>query len=213
MKSKTAQPWDDITKNPSEAFKEFFEAEDKFLIERMNKDTIFLDIGCGMGRTLRVVAPLVKKAFGIDNDQVAVDSSRKNLKKFNNVEVIFEDAEKMTFEDNYFDIVFTNSLGNFGETKDSILSEIKRIIKDDGLLVISIYNENALEERVRMYDQVVKFTIKDRERGTVLVEDLGVISEQFSKNEIEKILNDNGFKISDIKKGQIFTLLKPRKFK
>ena len=45
--------------------------------------------------------------------------------------------EKLPFEDNYFDVVMSLAVIEHVESMDLFLSEIKRVVKDDGIIIIS----------------------------------------------------------------------------
>jgi ubiquinone/menaquinone biosynthesis C-methylase UbiE len=90
----------------------------------------------------------------------------------------------MHFNDNTFDYVIClgNTFGNFGKDKYKILKEMKRVAKKNGKIIISVYSEKALPERIEGYKKVVKIK-KITKEGTVYTKD-GLISEQFSKRKI-----------------------------
>jgi ubiquinone/menaquinone biosynthesis C-methylase UbiE len=60
MKSKTISLWDAIIKNPPESFKEYFDEEKKFIEKNILKDDIVLDLGCGTGRTVKIISKICK---------------------------------------------------------------------------------------------------------------------------------------------------------
>jgi ubiquinone/menaquinone biosynthesis C-methylase UbiE len=213
MKSKTISIWEQTINNPPLGYKEYFEAESNFLKKNLALNHTALDIGCGNGRSIEHMAPLVKNIIGIDNDNEAAIEAKEKLKTTSNVKIFFEDAEKTHFEDNYFDVVFMGlTFVNLGETKHNVLSEIRRILKKDGKFIFSVFSEDALETRLSTYQEYEGgYTIIDERKGTVRFNKDGATSEQFSKSEIETILNDSGFKIDEIIKGKIYYLISATK--
>lgn len=212
MKSETINTWNRLVKNAPNCLKEYFVEEEKFLKNNIFKKDVVLDIGCGTGRTILIISPISKKIIGIDNDRNAFEEGKNNIKTLDNAEIYLEDAEEMHFEDKTFDIVFIGlSFVNFGESKFKILKGIKRILKDSGKLIFSVYNEEALEERLNMYKREDKNLKVDKEGKVTFSFGQETISEQFSKEEISKILINNSFKISKIIKGGIFYLIKSKK--
>ncbi len=213
MKSKTIQKWQKVLMNPPEEYVEFFKVEEDFLKKNIKKEDVVLDIGCGNGRVMKILSGISKKVYGIDNDESAVELCKDNLKGFENVEVSLQDAEKINFKDGFFDVVICSEVFvNFGKTKFKILSEIKRVLKENSFLILNVYNEKALEKRLKMYKEHGYPFIKsvDEENGTVIF-DGGVVSEQYSEEQITKILEDAGFEIQELIKTKIFYLIKAKK--
>ena len=208
MKSKTINYWEQIEKHPTESYKEFFVEEKKFLQENVPKESIVLDLGFGTGKAIKILSPIAKKIIGIDNDKKAIEKCKNNVKSLKNVKVSLQDAEKTHFKDNSFDVVVCmgSTFDNFGETKTKILLEIKRVLKNKGLFILGVYNENALKARLKFYKMLSKeFILKGK--GKVIF-NKSIISEQFSEDEIRTILKKNKFKILNITKGKIFYLIK-----
>jgi ubiquinone/menaquinone biosynthesis C-methylase UbiE len=212
-KGSTIDLWKKIKENPTKGYEEYFIEEEKYIKENSSKNKSFLDIGCGDGRTLIFASNFFKKVYGIDYDEKSINDCKGNIKDLTNVQVFLEDAIKMHFEDNSLDVVFIGlTFSNFGESKNKILKEIKRILKDDGLFIFSTYNENAFDERMNLYKKYIPKQIKiiDENKGKVSLNN-NAISEQFSKEEIENMLDKAGFSIIEMKKGKIFYLIKTNK--
>ena len=213
MKSRTVDIWEQTVKNPPKDYLEYFIAEKVFLKKNISKELILLDIGSGSGRTIKELAPHVKKFVGIDNDPEAIELLKKHLDNIKNAEVYLEDAEKTHFNDETFDIVFIGlTFCNFGESRFRVLSEIKRILKCDGKFIFSVFNENALSSREETYQHYEGgYTIIDRKKGIVRFGKDNAISEQFSKDEIKNILDKVGFKINESISGKMFHIFSCKK--
>jgi len=211
MKSRTFGGWDKTTKKAPEGYKIAFAKEEEFLLENVPKDSVVLDIGCGNGRILKLLATHVKKIIGIDNDPNAIESSKEALKDFPNVEIYFEDAEKMHFDDKSFDVVVCAGATpvNFGDTEERIYSEIKRVLKNEGLFLTSVYNEDALDDRIITYDNYYEGDYEVKEGGLVVFKDF--VSYQYTKEQITEILENNGLNILEIIKQGIFYIVKAKK--
>lgn len=209
MKSKTIDIWEKTVNNPPQGYKQYFKIEKDYLIKNISNDALFLDIGSGAGRTIKEICTHVKEAIGVDNDPEAIEYSKKVLKGIPNVNVFLEDAENTHFNNNSFDIIFIGlTFCNFGDTKFSVLSEIKRILKDDGKFIFSVFNENALGYRERAYKEYEGgYTIVDKKKGSVEFNKNKAISEQFSEDEIRDIVKRAGFRINEILKGEMYYLL------
>ena len=164
-----------------------------YLQKNIKKRSLVFDVGCGWGKDLKAIAKIVKKGIGIDNNPEIVKTARRDLAKFKNIEVFCEDAKKMRFDNNVFDYVLClgNTFGNFGRDKYKILREMKRVTKNNGKIIISVYSEKALLERIKGYEKIRLKIKKITKEGTVYAEK-GVISEQFSKRKIKEIFKKAG---------------------
>jgi 2-polyprenyl-6-hydroxyphenyl methylase/3-demethylubiquinone-9 3-methyltransferase len=170
-----------------------FKKRPLWLQKNIKRGSIILDVGCGWGRDLKVLAKIVKKGIGIDNDPKIIKEAKKNLAKFKNIEVFLENAKEMHFEDNTFDYVIClgNTFGNFGRDKFKILKKMKRVAKKNGKIIVSVYSEKALPLRMEGYRKVVLKIKKITKEGTVYTKE-GFISEQFSKRKIKEIFKKAG---------------------
>ena len=141
------------------------------------------------------------------SDENAIKKSKINVNKIKNIEIIFADAEEIPFKDNYFDVVICtgNTLGNLNEVLYKILLEIKRVLKNKGLFIFSVYNEDSLKDRMVIYKKYWK-EIVDKGKGVIVVD--GVSSQQFSKQEIINILQKSNFEIINLTRKGVFYLIK-----
>lgn len=210
MKNPTIEQWEKVRENPTESYKKSFIFEKNFLIKDIPKNSILLDVGCGSGDCIKYLSQISKEIFGIDNDENAIKKCNNNLKSLKNVKIIFADADKIPFKNDFFDAILCmgTTFGNFSETKYKILSEIERVLKKKGIFIFSIYNENALKDRLIIYKKYWKEVI-DKGNGKIIIN--GVLSEQFSEQEIREILDKAGFIIDKIEKPGIFYLIKCKK--
>ena len=96
------------------------------------------------------------------------------------------------------------TFANFAYKKFIILEEMKRVLKNSGKIIISVFSEDALEERMKVY-KASGVKIKKIKNGTVIFdESLGDnISEQFFKEQLEDIFSRANLKINDITKVNI----------
>ena len=74
----------------------------------INKDSVVLDVGCGIGRVEKYLAPHVKEIFGVDISRGMIKIAKKALENYDNVHFIKNNGRDLSiFEDNKFDFVFS----------------------------------------------------------------------------------------------------------
>lgn len=191
--------WEKIIKNPSPSYKKLFDQEKNYLKKNISNGDIVLDVGCGDGRNILSIADVAKKVVGIDIDEKAISDAQENLKEYKNIEVVLGSAFELPFEGRKFDkVILSMTFVNFEEQKVKALSELKRVIKDEGKILISVYSEKAKEERLKMYTEI-EVPIDDiQENKFIFDKSLGVhTSEQFSISEFEQIIKQIGLRIDD----------------
>ncbi len=106
-----------------------------------------LDLGCGIGQYSKWFMDNGYEVISSDISKIALEK----VKEFNDNVVNLDMREKLPFEDNKFDLVFANlSIHYFNETDTkNLMSEVKRILKKDGLFIGSV---NGLQVLNKMKD-------------------------------------------------------------
>jgi len=98
-----------------------------------NKKKI-LDIGCGYTSVLNILPG--GERYGID---IVINSLKKNNFPLNKeIKWINGDAEKLPFENNFFDIVFCSNGIDHYKNPHQTLSETKRVLKNKGFFILTI---------------------------------------------------------------------------
>jgi len=201
--------WEKVLADVPKSYAHWFNEEEKFLKEHITKDSKVLEVGCGEGRSLKYILDITRNIIGIDNDSKAIDDAKKN---FDEIKFQVADGTDLPFEDNSFDFVICMTTpANFGDKKHKCYAEMKRVVRKDGQIILSVFNEDAMEERLKLYKKV-DAAVKEIVRGRVIFEESVDIefSEQFSKEELEEIFEEAGLNIIEIKKEGIgyFCILK-----
>jgi len=215
MENKNINFWERALKNPPKAYFNLFEKEKSYLRKHIKKDENVLDVGCGEGRNILSIVDITNNIIGIDNDQKAVDDTKENLKEYSSVSIILGNATTLPFNNQVFDVVIMSmTLVNLDNEKTKALSEMKRVLKHCGKIIISVYSEKSLNERWNMYKQV-DVPIKKVEEGKFIFDtDNFFVSEQFSFQNIEEISKSIGLRIDSYEEVEnlayIFTLKKAR---
>ncbi len=100
-----------------------------------------LDVGCGFGAMCLVLAKEFSncEVVGVDLSILLLDYAESNISgEFTGNRLKFkkENVEKMSFENDSFDVVFNVSMVHWVDDPVSMLNEIERILKPEGHLFI-----------------------------------------------------------------------------
>ena len=101
-----------------------------------------IDLGCGAGMDIFITKmknPKVGTLYGLDRLDSMLEKAKKvrDNKKFDNIEFIKGELIDIPLEDKSVDIVISNCVINLEPDKQKVYDEIYRILKDDGMFVIS----------------------------------------------------------------------------
>jgi len=111
------------------------------------KDKKVIDIACGSGYGSFILAKAgAEKVIGADVDAKAVDNANKKYKN-NNIKFVVDDAENIKQDDNAFDILVSFETIEHLQNPNKFLSEAKRVVKQDGLAIISTPNKKVSKEK------------------------------------------------------------------
>ena len=119
-----------------------------------------LDLGSGAGNDCFVARAIVGetgKVTGIDFTDAMTEKARANNAKlgYSNVEFIQGDIEEMPFSDNQFDVIVSNCVLNLVPDKQKAFSEMYRVLKPRGRLVLSDPTcETAMPENLKTDDRL-----------------------------------------------------------
>ncbi|NEP08913.1 MAG: methyltransferase domain-containing protein [Symploca sp. SIO2C1] len=104
-----------------------------------------LEIGGGMGTDLSQFALHGAQVTDIDlsSGHLALAQENFNLQGLSG-EFIHHDAEELPFEDNYFDLIYSNGVIHHTPNTVEMVREIYRTLKPGGKVIIMVYAENSL---------------------------------------------------------------------
>ena len=103
-----------------------------------------------------------------------------------------EDAQKLSFEDEFFDLVLcmTNTFGNLTEEVGrKAISEIYRVLKPKGTFILSVYRDSPIAKQTREESYVaVGLRPYPADDPSVIITQEGLYSKQFTYGEINNFL-------------------------
>jgi len=146
--------WENLYRN------DYFDPMTKWHKKRREKDRIkrfnnmekysshkiktFLDIGCGEGYGLLEAESRGWNTFGVD-----IADNRLQQAMNNNITFINNDLMSAHFSDDFFDVVYMDSVLEHVLNPHEYLLEIKRIMKKGGIFYIGIPNEDSLLNTIK----------------------------------------------------------------
>ncbi len=135
-------PPEALAELPEPAISSYCGVGNPFSLGPVLKGDNILDVGCGGGvdtMTAGMLAGTGGKSVGIDMTHEMVGRARKNLAatKLSNVSFEEASAEDLPFENSSFDVVISNGVLNLVVDKIKAFSEIYRVLKPDGRLIIA----------------------------------------------------------------------------
>lgn len=176
-----------FTKNyPQSLIDEKKKLNNKFWIRylrRLKPNGKLLDIGCGEGFFLEV-AQKHWETYGVDISEYAINKAKKRCKK---TRLYVQDATKLDFDNNQFDIIVCfDVLEHLPEPKLCLLN-CNRILKANGLLLISTPNLHSLG---RIWKQKNWFGYRDSTHISILSKKVWIEFLAHSNFSILKIFYD-----------------------
>ena len=125
--------------------------------KNIDNNSRILDIGCGTGQTAAYLANEYSAIVtGIDIHPIMIEKAKKRMKKEHlPVEILQCSIENVPLQDDTFDFVLSESVLSFAD-KPTALSEIYRLLKDDGQLISIEFTinkplETAIANKIKQF--------------------------------------------------------------
>ena len=113
-----------LTTYPEQMTRHLFE---RFSLKKNDK---ILDVGCGRGEFLNGFISCEMKGYGVDRSMVA-----KRYVKSAEIRTADLEKEKIPYEDNFFDVVYSKSVIEHFYYPENLVSEIYRVLKPGGVVI------------------------------------------------------------------------------
>lgn len=103
----------------------------------LNLNSTILDVGCGTGQSTNYLAEKGYSVIGVDGGRRFTEQAKE---KYKDQKFFCENADKLSFESNYFDVVASyNTVEHFSDVENS-LKEMIRVVKVGGYVIINSPN-------------------------------------------------------------------------
>jgi len=168
------------------------------------KNDIVLDVGCASGRQLFQIYDYIGMGHGTDIARSFIDkcNSVKQEKNISNLYFKVSEVEFLSFDDKYFDKIICAEVLEHVFDFNIAIQEIRRVLKDDGEFVMTVPNINADATiwgrflrllKIRKFNPIKIFSREElTKHGDAHVR-------EFNKKNIVKQIEQNGFRVIDIK--------------
>ncbi len=159
----------------------------KVALKMVGSGHVVLDVGCYDGSYMQEIERAENKVYGIEASEKAVEKAKK--KKLN---VVLGDLEKKwPFGKNFFDVVFLGEVIEHIVTTDFLLSEIKRVLKPKGVLIVTTPNLACLSKRILLFlgknpYQEASFTFPSNAAGHL---------REYTKDLLQGFVESKGFEL------------------
>ncbi len=142
-----------------------------------------LDVGCASGYMISEISSAYpnSKYFGVDVYDKAIEYAKV---KYPHIKFYQSAAEKMPFKENSFDLIISYETIEHVKGPRGFLSEIRRMLKKDGTLILAMDSGNILFRIVWFF--------WENSTGKVWQ---GAHLNAFHHTQLEKFVNDFGFKV------------------
>lgn len=104
-----------------------------------------LEVGCGPGIGLGYLANIASTVVAGDIDKTLLKQAQSRYKNQKNIHLRSLDAHKLPFEHNSFDVVLLFETIYYLSDPEKFLGEAYRILRRDGVLLISMANKDCPE--------------------------------------------------------------------
>jgi ubiquinone/menaquinone biosynthesis C-methylase UbiE len=167
-----------------------------------------LEVGCGTGIYSFEMANYFKNISGLDISRGMLKEARKKIRNqnptLNNVNVTFigGDAENIPFKDSSFDCVMSINMLEHLDNIHKALEEMKRVVKRDGKIIISIPNGNCkfdiriVQMLMKVITPISQSVASDKSISVPYVEE-GLTHREISMDELIKLFGEAGIKVED----------------
>ncbi|GBO51721.1 hypothetical protein APA_1564 [Pseudanabaena sp. lw0831] len=191
-----AQHFDESARYYSTAYKDgsffsyFFNQRLEIIFDSLNKydRATILDVGCGPGMMAEYCIEKGFEFFGIDISEKMIEECVNNFGHASSTHFSVGKLQKLEFPDAFFDVVLCMGALEYVEQDEieDALSEMIRVLRPDGLLIMSLINKKSFYKWQRRLRKRILKKIKGRDVQPESSDEL--LSKPFEENAIRALL-------------------------
>lgn len=168
--------------------KHLIQVRPPWYLSYLKENFYVLDIGCNNGQHTVRIAKKCKVVYGIDKDSKMLDMAHREVKRNRVMNVILDqvDIEKgLPYKNKLFDAILFLDVFEHLTKRNFILKEIIRVLKPNGLFLISVPNSETSWKQLQRKCGLFYYSDPDHKI-------------EFTKKQIKILLRNSGFKIDSI---------------
>jgi len=125
---------------------------------KLEDDGILLDVGCGIGYFTISAAKLLKnnKVIGIDIVPEMIEIAKEKAEGINNIDFRASDEYFFPVENGLIKYVLVSNVIHEIEDKERYLAEVKRVLKEDGYLLIIDWEKREMTMGPPVHERISK---------------------------------------------------------
>lgn len=158
-----------------------------------------LDVGCNYGEIEKFLSAQ-NQVYAIDTDKSAIALAKKITKSAN---FKLASATDIPYPNNHFDVILCLSVLEHIKNDKKAISEIKRVLKPGGELILTIPNKDFqlipsyIGYGIKIINKIFKkkFPSSDKQYVHFGTEGIGHVRQGYSLRQLKEILTEAGFKI------------------
>ena len=118
-------------------------------------------MGCGQGFLANYIANWAKEVVGIDISDKSISIAEEGKKELNRENVTYQigDAERLRFENNSFDIVYSMGVLHHTPNIQKGIDEICRVLKPKGTAIVILYRKYSPKGLIVLLIRKISFLI------------------------------------------------------
>jgi SAM-dependent methyltransferase len=117
------------------------------IAQKITKDKVVLDIASGEGYGSFLLSKSATRVFGVDIDEKAINHAKVKYALSKNIEFNLGTTDAIPLEDKSVDVVISFETIEHHDKHDLMMKEISRVLKSDGVLLISSPEKSIYSER------------------------------------------------------------------
>jgi 2-polyprenyl-6-hydroxyphenyl methylase/3-demethylubiquinone-9 3-methyltransferase len=133
---------------------QYLDAEINFVLDHIGPSDTVLELGCGYGRVLELMAQKAACAAGIDSSFDSLSLAQRLTRQTPAPWLGMMDAGHLGFRDNSFDVIvcIQNGISAFKVDQRLLIEEAMRVTRRRGTVLFSSYSENFWDDRLEWFE-------------------------------------------------------------